>query len=72
MDWLKLMEKFFFKKCYYLCKYCIQITNSFLYQQCTECDEIDYTLGLFSYQKSLCTPKDKSNSFLSKSKQNGI
>ena len=55
--------KIYFKKCYHLCKYCIQITDSFLFQQCTECDEIDYTLDLFSYQKSLCIPKDKSNFF---------
>ena len=50
------------KKCYYLCRYCTQITESFFYQQCKGCDEINYTLDLFSYQKSFCIPKDKSNS----------
>ena len=38
------------------------ITDSFFYQKCKECDEIDYTLDLFSYQNSFCIPKDKSNS----------
>lgn len=36
--------------------------ESFFYQKCKECDEIDYTLDLFFYQKSFCIPKDKSNS----------
>ena len=52
----------FFKKCFHLCKFCTQITESFFYQKCKECDEIDYTLDLYSYQKSFCIPKDKSNS----------
>ena len=50
------------KECYYLCKDYIQITDSLFYQQCKECDEKDYTLDLYSDQKSLCIPKDKSGS----------
>ena len=51
-----------FKPCFYLCKYCNIITQSFLYQQCNECDEINYTLDLFSLNQSYCIPKDNSNS----------
>ena len=55
-----------FKRCYYLCKNCLKVTDSLFYQQCKECNEIDYTLDLYSYQKSYCIPKDKSNSTLIK------
>ena len=51
-----------FKSCYYLCKNCFKVTDSLFYQQCKECNEIDYTLDLYSYQKSYCIPKDKSDS----------
>ena len=54
--------QFFLKKCFHLCKFCTEITESFLYQQCKECDEVNYTLDLFSYKKSFCIPKDKSKS----------
>ena len=37
------------------------IHSKFFYQICKECDEEDYTIVLFSYQKSFCFPKDKSN-----------
>ena len=59
---ININGEIFFKKCFYLRKFCMQITQSFFYQQCKECDEEDYTLDLFSYQKSFCIPKDKSNS----------
>ena len=52
----------YFMPCFHLCKYCNKITQSFLYQQCSACDEINYTLDIYSYNKSLCIPKDKSNS----------
>ena len=58
----------YFKKCFNLCKYCSQITQSFLYQQCIECDEIDYTLDIYSLNQSFCIPKDKTNSFFIKEK----
>ena len=48
--------------CFHLCKYCKQVSQSFLYQQCSECDEINYTLDLYSLNQSYCIPKDKSNS----------
>ena len=59
---IKINSQPYFKQCFYLCKYCNFITISLLYQQCTKCDEIDYTLDLFSLNQSLCIPKDKSNS----------
>ena len=59
---IKSEGEIYFKKCFHLCKFCTQITDSFFYQKCKECDEIDYTLDLFSYQNSFCIPKDKSNS----------
>jgi len=58
----------FFKQCYDNCKYCSQITGSFLYPQCTECDENEYTLDIYSYNKSICIPKDKSDSIFLKNK----
>ena len=58
----------YFKPCFSLCKYCNFITISLLYQQCSKCDEIDYTLDLFSLNQSLCIPKDKSNSYFIKEK----
>ena len=54
--------------CFRFCKYCTKFTKSILYQQCSECDEIDYTLDTFSYNQSLCIPKDKSNSYFIKKK----
>ena len=42
----------FFKHCFNLCKYCYKITKSFLFQQCSQCDEIDYTLDIYSLNKS--------------------
>ena len=59
---INIQGEFFFKKCFHLCTFCNQITQSFFYQQCKECDEEKYTLDLFSYQESFCIPKDKSNS----------
>ena len=58
----------FFKQCYDNCKYCSQITGSFLYPQCTECDENEYTLDIYSYNKSICIPNDKSDSIFLKNK----
>ena len=50
---IKINSQPYFKQCFYLCKYCNFITISLLYQQCTKCDEIDYTLDLFSLNQSL-------------------
>ena len=58
----KFENQIYFKQCFSLCKYCIQITDSFLFQQCYECDNDDYILDIYSYEKSYCIPKDKSNS----------
>ena len=55
-----------FSSCFHLCENCNQISRSFLYQQCSKCDEIDYTLDEYSYNKSYCIPKDKSDSYLIK------
>jgi len=52
--------------CFPLCENCNQISQSFLYQQCSKCDEIDYTLDEYSLNKSYCIPKDKSSSYLIK------
>ena len=52
-----------FSSCFHLCENCNQISQSFLYQQCSKCDEIDYTLDEYSYNKSYCIPKDKSDSY---------
>ena len=59
---INIQGEIFFEKCFPLCTFCTQITQSFFYQQCKECDEENFTLDLFSYQKSFCIPKDKSNS----------
>ena len=58
----------FFKNCFNLCKYCYKITKSFLFQQCRQCDEIDYTLDIYSLNESFCIPKDKSKSYFIKDK----
>ena len=63
---INIEDKTFFKKCYHLCLFCNQITNSFLFQQCSKCDEINYTLDLYSLNQSYCIPKDKSNSYFVK------
>jgi len=55
-----------FSSCFHLCEHCNQISKSFLYQQCSKCDEIDFTLDEYSYNKSYCIPKDKSDSYLIK------
>ena len=65
---VNINDQSYFKPCFYLCKYCNFITISLLYQQCSKCDEIDYTLDLFSLNQSLCIPKDKSNSYFIKEK----
>ena len=57
----KIDDNLYFIPCFKLCKYCNKISQSFLNQQCTECDEIDYTLDIYSYNKFICMPKDKSN-----------
>ena len=54
--------------CFYLCKFCNQVSPSFLYQQCSQCDEIDYVLDPYSLNQSYCIPKDKSNSLFLKEK----
>ena len=59
---INIEGEIFLKKCFHLCKYCTQITQSFFYPQCKECYEDNFTLDLFSYQESFCIPKDKSNS----------
>ena len=60
-----------FSPCFHLCKFCNQATQSFLYQQCSQCDEINYTLDLFSLNKSYCIPKikKKNNTYLIKDEQ---
>ena len=65
---ISINDRTFFKPCFNLCKYCETITQSFLYQQCNECDEINYTLDLYSLNQSYCIPKDKSNSYFIKEK----
>ena len=55
-----------FSSCFHLCENCNQISQSFLYQQCSKCDEIDYTLDEYSLNESYCIPKDKSDSYLIK------
>ena len=52
--------------CYSICKYCNQVSQSFLFQQCIECDEINYTLDLYSLNKSYCIPKNNINSYFIK------
>ena len=47
--------------CFHLCRYCHQISQSFFYQQCSECDEINHTLDLFSLNQSYCIPLIKTN-----------
>ena len=47
--------------CFHLCKYCHQISHSFFYQQCSECDEIKYTLDFYSLNQSYCIPLIKYN-----------
>ena len=48
-----------FLSCYHLCKYCNHVSQFFLYQQCTECDEINYTKDIYSLNESYCIPKIK-------------
>ena len=52
--------------CYSICKYCNQVSQSFLFQQCIECDEINYTLDLYSLNQSYCIPKNNINSYFIK------
>ena len=55
-----------FLSCFHLCENCNLVSKSFLYQQCSKCDEIDYTLDEYSLNKSYCIPKDKSGSYFIK------
>ena len=57
-----------FLPCFHLCKYCNQVSESFFYQQCYECDEDNYTLDVYSLNKSYCIPKieNKNNTYLIK------
>ena len=57
----KINDNLYFIPCFKSCKYCNKVSQSLLNQQCTECDEIDYTLDIYSYNKYLCIPKDNSN-----------
>ena len=50
-----------FTSCFRTCKFCQSTSNSFLYMQCKECDEIKYTLANNSYERSYCIPKDNSS-----------
>ena len=50
-----------YQACYHLCKFCNQISQSFFYQQCSECDEINNTLDLYSLNQSYCIPLIKTN-----------
>ena len=52
-----------FNTCFRTCKYCHSTSNSFLYMQCSECDEKLFTLANNSYEKSYCVPKDNSSSY---------
>ena len=58
----------FFQKCYEKCSYCSQVTESFLYPQCTQCNG-NYILDEFSYNKSYCIPRDDSSSSLTKNQK---
>ena len=51
----------YFKPCFHLCKYCSLVTESFLYQKCTQC-RFNYTLDIYSLNQSFCIPEDISNS----------
>jgi hypothetical protein len=64
---IKFEGDILFKRCFKLCKYCSQVTESLFFQQCTDCID-NYTLDLFSFQQSLCIPKDNSNSYFIKKK----
>ncbi len=44
-----------------IANFCYTTSNSFLYMQCKECDEIKYTLANNSYERSYCIPKDNSS-----------
>ena len=55
-----------FNNCFRTCKYCQTTSNSFLYMQCKECDNINYVLANDSYDKSYCIPKDNSDSYFIK------
>ena len=46
-----------YMNCYKKCKLCHRISQSFLYQQCSECDEENYTLAKKSLNQSYCIPK---------------
>lgn len=68
-------NKAYFQKCNKYCKNCNKITQSFLYQQCNECDEINFTLDMYSLNQSYCIPKDnstKTDSYFIQKKKNGI
>ena len=47
--------------CFHFCRFCHQISQSFFYQQCSVCDEINYTLDFFSLNQSYCIPLIKTN-----------
>ncbi len=51
-----------FVPCFHLCKHCREVSDNFLYQQCTECDEENYTLDIYSLNEAYCIPKRNNNS----------
>ena len=50
--------------CFHLCKFCNQVSQSFLYQQCYECDEINYTKDFYSLNQSFCIPLILKNNYV--------
>ena len=54
----------YFIPCFHLCKYCNQVSQSFLYQQCYECDEIYYTKDFYSLNQSFCIPLITKNNYV--------
>ena len=64
---ITINSQVYFKQCFHLCKYCNMITQSCLYQQCTECD-FNFTLDKYTLNQSFCIPEDISNSSFIKDK----
>ena len=54
----------YYVPCFNLCKFCNQVSQSFLYQQCYECDEINYTKDFYSLNQSFCIPLILKNNYV--------
>ena len=52
-----------YRLCYKNCQLCHKVSQSFLYQQCKECDEDKFTLAQKSLNQSYCIPKINNNPY---------